>query len=320
MILSIIKAKKLIERQVFDESYEVVSEKFTKYQKGFYWTNENIDYYLNLLKIENKEKALTVASTGDHIFNLMLQGFKKIDTFDINKLTEYFVFGLKRTLIQEYDYYEFITILNYLANPNISLEVLTEILYNLLPKMEKKYRIFWQEIIDFNYKLQKRMGTNLNLMHMLYINVSIRQIHLNNNTYLLDEYAFTELKNKINSVDVTFQAADAVDLSQKFKGEKYDVILLSNILDYVEGRWGYNWRYEKLEEYVNSLTEIANESCIIYLKYIISYLTKAGVKESIFHDSSIKHDDIKDEIYKVPKQSYNEEWDGIILRRVKIDK
>ena len=41
MIKSIIYAKKIIARQVRNKTYEQAVSNFTKYQKAFYWSNEN---------------------------------------------------------------------------------------------------------------------------------------------------------------------------------------------------------------------------------------------------------------------------------------
>ena len=66
----------------------------TSYSKVYLWTNENIDAYLNIVDISSKENALSVLASGDQTFNLITKGIMNIDTFDTNKLTEYFALGL----------------------------------------------------------------------------------------------------------------------------------------------------------------------------------------------------------------------------------
>ena len=320
MIKSIYYAKKIIERQVRNKQYEMIDEVFSKYQKGYYWTNENIDYYLKLANLKNTSKALTVTSTGDHTFNLIYHGINNIDTFDINNLTEYFALGLKRAMIIEYNYFEFINMINYIADPYISLEQLTDIINNLTYNMERKHQIFWRQIIDYNYKLQKKTGTNLNLIHMLYIGVYAKTTSLNNNSYLQDEYSYENFRLKLIKANISFKNCDALDLSNAFKDKKYDLILLSNILDYVNSRWGNNWGYNELYGYIKSLDCISNQDAVIFLKYIISYIDNGKVKDHIFHNSIITSEDFQDSIYEVPKHTTSSERDGIILRRVKIDK
>ena len=320
MIRAIICAKRIIERQVKSHNYEMINEDFSKYQKGYYWTNENIDYYLGLVNLKEKNNALVVASTGDHAFNLVTKGVYDIDTFDINRLTEYLVLGLKRAMIEVYNYYEFLAVQNFIADPEISLEELTDLISGLTYHMDKKYRIFWREIIEYNYKIQKKYGTNLNLIHMLYINVFAMQCHLNNNTYLYDEYIYEDFRSKLGKANITFKGADALDLAKIFKDKKYDIIMLSNILDYANTRWGNDWGITELETYIKSLEGISNEDAIIFVKYILSYMNSGVVKSHIFHDSVITPEEVTEKIIPVPKNSSTRECDGIILRRVKIDK
>jgi len=207
-----------------------------------------------------------------------------------------------------------------IASPGLPLETLTDIINDLLPYMEEKYQIFWKEIINYNYKLQKRYKTNLNLMQMLYIGIFPPHSHINNSTYLYDEYCYEDLRCRLNSANITFKGVDALELAKHFNGNKYDIILLSNILDYANNKWGDNWDYQKLEEYLKSLENLMKNDGVIFYKYILSYIKDGVKKDKIFHDSSISSSDILDEFYQIPKVTTSKESDGIILRRVKIDK
>jgi len=278
-----------------------------------------MDYYLNIVHMPQKENALTVAGSGDHIYNLIANGVTNVDSFDINYLTEYLALGLKLALIEKYDYYDFLYMITNIANPLLSLEELSDALTDLLPYMDLKYRIFWREIIDYNYRLQKRKGTNLNLILMLYINVFSNTFNIDNNTYLCDERSYILFKNKLRNAHITFKGLDVADLPSKVKG-KYDLILLSNTLDYIEGRWGQNWSHEKLEEYLKSLEALSKDNGIIFYKYVINLLRGDVYKENIFYDSSVTYEDVASEIHLIPKVGYETIYDGMILRRVKIDK
>lgn len=320
MIKSIIYAKKIIASQVKNRTYEQIGSNFTKYQKAFYWSNENIDCYLNMVDLKTRENALTVAGSGDHIFNLVANGITEVDSFDINYLTDYLALGLKKAMIEKYDYYEFLTMISNIANPLLSLEELSDTLTDLLPLMDMKYRIFWREIISYNYKLQKQEGTNLNLILMLYIGVFTNTFNLNNNTYLMDEYSYNEFKSNLSNSNITFRGLDVADVPNKIKGKTYDLILLSNTLDYIEGRWGQDWTYEKLETYLKSLEHLAKDNGIIFYKYVINLLHGSDYKEHIFYDSSVKLEEVKSEMHLIPKNGRETIYDGMLLRRVKIDK
>lgn len=311
-------AKRIIEEQVKNNRYSDITENFKKYQKSFYWTNENLACYLKIANFHNYENALCVASSGDHIYELIAKNIKNIDTFDINKLTEYFSLGLKKAMILNYDYYSFLEVMNLISLDYLPLDYLSDILRDLLPYMEEKYRKFWQEIIDYNYRIQTKYKTNLNLMKMLYVGTDFPRMHVNNCYYLLDEYCYNDFKNKLKNTNITFKKADALELSKHFKDKKYDVILLSNILDYANTTWGENWNIQKLEEYLKSLEGITKDNGIIFYKYILSYLKEGIEKEKIFHNSSIKKEEINDQFYIVPKSVNTKEDDAVILRRVKL--
>ncbi|MBR2828102.1 MAG: hypothetical protein IKE70_02595, partial [Bacilli bacterium] len=91
--------KKLIEKKENDNNLD----NYNPYKSTYLWTNEDIIETLNQVKIPKKEKALTVLSSGDHLFNLIVDGYKEIDTFDINRLSEYTSLGLKRAMILKYN-------------------------------------------------------------------------------------------------------------------------------------------------------------------------------------------------------------------------
>lgn len=90
-------AKRLISKQVHDNRVSLFGISFSEYHKSYYWTNENIKGYLDKVDFEGKDNALAVLASGDHIFNLVEKGISNIDTFDTNKLTEYYALGFKKS-------------------------------------------------------------------------------------------------------------------------------------------------------------------------------------------------------------------------------
>ena len=97
---STLYAKEMIKNQVNQKRITNVFEPFSKYSKGYLWTNENIKEYINKKYISEYNSALSVTGSGDHLFNLILNNVLNIDTFDTNTLTEYNVLGLKKALIE----------------------------------------------------------------------------------------------------------------------------------------------------------------------------------------------------------------------------
>ena len=91
------EAKKII--NMFGTKNYNNSNLFDGYQRVYFQTNENIEGYLGLEDLSHKENALCIAGSGDHAFSLISKGINDIQLFDINKLTEYMIMGLKKAII-----------------------------------------------------------------------------------------------------------------------------------------------------------------------------------------------------------------------------
>ena len=95
--------------KVYDNRFDYYGDNricYRGFRNLYFQSNENIDYYLNMIDLGNRENALTVAGSGDHIFNLVANGITEVDSFDINYLTEYLALGLKKAMIVKYSYYD----------------------------------------------------------------------------------------------------------------------------------------------------------------------------------------------------------------------
>jgi len=146
-------AKRLIEHQIKNKQICNVGESFAEYQKVYAWTNEYIKGYLDLVSFTNKDSALAVMASGDHAFNLIEKGISNVDTFDTNRLTEFYALGLKRAMILKYDYKTFLEVTQRLYSDDITIAEISEIVFGLLPFMDRKHAIYWRNIIDFNMQI-----------------------------------------------------------------------------------------------------------------------------------------------------------------------
>ena len=308
------KVLEIIEKQVNFGKILLEGESFSKYQKIFMSTNENIKDSLNLIEFENKHNALSVMASGDHSFNLINKNILNIDTFDTNMLTEYYVLGIKRSMIVKYKYQEYIEKYKLFTNMNASLENITGTLYDLLPLMDVKYRLFWKKIIEFNYKIQKDKQNKINLFYMLFINLNHIDFIINNNNYLSNENEYNILKNNITKSNIKFNNVNATNLGEFYKNSRYDVVLLSNILDYFGKEYKNSkkvFNYEELLKYEDSIFNIMNKDGILFLKYIINFSKNNFVRNNVFMDSFIKTSEFtRESIHKVPNGSLD---DGMIL-------
>ncbi len=93
--------------------------------------------------------------------------------------------------------------------------------------------------------------------------------------------------------------------------------MLSNILDYFDTYWGFNWSYENLKIYEDRLSSITNKDGLIYLKYFMYYIKNECYTRNVpFMSSDVTVFDFEEEIHKV-KRNDSKAYDAVILKRVK---
>lgn len=313
--------KELLNKQYESGKAFCSGKPFSTYQKVYFSTNENIKDYINRSKLEGKTSALSVMASGDHSFNLIEKGILNIDTFDSNALTEFYVLGLKRAMIIRYSYKEYLITLNKLLDINTSLEELTCILSELLPFMDLEYKKYWSFILDYNYKVQKNQNSNINLFNLLFINIVSGDKLVERNSYLKDEETYNKFKTNLFRSNITFKNVNALDIPKEFKA-KYDVMLLSNIFEYLQSYFseksGYYNMFRTMKEYIDSLSSIMSEESKIFLMYIFHYATDTYTREKLFHTFNVTLKDFDDyelpyEMLKVNSCASDKMKDGVLV-------
>lgn len=310
-------------KELLDKQYEsgkafCSGKPFSTYQKVYFATNENIKDYIGKSNLEGKSTALSVMASGDHLFNLVEKGILNIDTFDTNALTEFYVFGIKYAMIMKYSYKEYLITLNKLLDINISLEELTSILIDLLPFMDSKYREYWVDIINYNYLIQKKNNTNINLFSLLFINVIGGDKIITKNNYLNDEESYNKFRENLIKANIFFKNVNALDLAKEFKGG-YDVMLLSNIFEYLQPHFasksGYYNVFKTIKEYIDELFTLMNEEGKLFLMYIFDYATETYTRNVIFYNSNnITLNDFENyEMLKVDSCRKEKIQDGVLI-------
>ena len=315
MIKVIEVARNLINKQIKYNKIFYEGFKFDKYQKFYFCTNENIKSYINYFDYSNKQKALTVLASGDHMFNLIEKRIKDIDTFDTNYLTKYYVFGLRYAMIRKYNYNEYLNTLKLLVDDNTSLDIITTIINELLPFMSSDYKRFWKQVNEYNYILQKKYKRNLNLLNMLSLGTCDVNYIMSKNSYLSNEENYNKLRNNLSSTNITYKNLDAIKIPEKYS-DNYDLILLSNIPKYL-GK--YFWSYDKNNfiEYINNLKNMLTDDGILFFNYIHDYSSNNITRKALFNYlNSNEHNLINKEIIKVDSDNKNIK-DGVIILRKK---
>lgn len=312
--------KNIIDRQLNAGKIYVFGRPFSECQKVYKETNENIAGYMQKLDFKNKQKALSVLASGDHILNLIYYGILNIDAFDTNRLTEYYSLGLKRGALLAFTYEEYLLFNQKLTDPSTSIEELNSMISLCYPYMEEKYRKFWQEIMEYNYQSQKNNKEKLNVFLMLLMNIASNYQITHNNAYLKDKESYELMRKNLWKAHITFECRNALNLGEK-KG-KYDLIFLSNIPDYFASSFGYYWDYSKLQNYEDSLKNIVNENASIALAYLIKFysIPSNTFKSHPILTSGISIKDLKtEEVLMFPRHLEQEQseyvCDGLILQR-----
>lgn len=292
----IIAAKEIIKKQVNAGRISIFGVPFSKYQKVYGFTNENIDGYLSQMNLDNKDSALCVMASADHFLNLIYYGITQIDTFDSNQLTEYYGLGIKRSAILAFSYEEYLKFYEKILDLNTSLEEITELTSLLLPFMETKHRIFWESILSYNYELQRGKEQVLNLFHMLLINIQNNLGLTFRNTYLFDSFHYEYVRKRLASTTIRFCQSDCLELHEHLCSS-YDSIFLSNIPDYLSDRLGFLWNYQKLEEVTSYFKKFLNDNGFLAFSYMIQCYSSYSntFKTNLILNSSVSAKDLTSE-------------------------
>lgn len=308
------EVKKMIDINMFGTRNYNKFDLFDGYHRVYFQTNENIEGYLSLEDLSHKEKALCVAGSGDQAFSLISKGINNIQLFDINKLTEYMIMGLKKTMILKYNYSKYFDMIIKLIDSKTSYNFIYNTISELIPYMEEKYQYFWLEVINYYKELQLQEKTDYNLIHMLSL-INVEQIVKNNSTYLNSKEDYNSLKTNLKETQINFKYINALNLKSELKNNKYDLILLSNILDYFHLYWHSNWPISYLECYVDGLTNLMNNNSILFLHYAFT----PYIWPKIFSGTNIKLKNLPAsyEVRELDNLNNLKQKDTIILKRMR---
>jgi len=252
---------------------------YVKYAKSYLTTTENISRYLNSIEL-NGNKALSVLASGDQAFNLIYKGFSEIDTFDINHLT-YFVFNLRRALFMGLDKKEAIKA-HRIFGVSGHLEESLVILEKIKGFMPKEVYQYYSELLEFAFT------SGIFDLRNLFEN-GTKNLR-NYNLYLDSNDAYREFQRGLEHASVSFNFGDVANLVENIV-QKYDVIILSNIGDYLLKNPNFNRAEYRsfLENYLKILqdrgtlvTFLANKSKEKVGDYQDFDITSINSKEGVY--------------------------------------
>lgn len=180
--------------------------RFPNYNRVYYHSNENLKELFSFIDVKDKD-VLSVLASGDQVFHFYANGAKKVETFDVNRLTFYYYYIRLWTLKYIGEYYpEHKFSINFLRNLLGKVKIRSE--------EEKEAFDYWCKYIDlFNDKLSGK----------LFYRGILEDINR------IDDLSI--IRDKINN-EFVFHEMNLGDKNLPVK-KKYDMLYVSNISDYI---------------------------------------------------------------------------------------
>lgn len=245
---------------------------FSQYGTCFLYGTENQQGINDVINYNNKD-VVTVASSGDQYLGAIYYGAKKVDLYDINKLTRYITF-LKIAAIKTLSFKDFQSFYLPLTEKDKIQKSFWNLktLRRLLPSLPSDVGYFWENIM---YEFNKKGYGNF-ILPTSYMN-KIEMIQ-NGMPFYSEEAEYYKLQSLLRKRNYpTFKNCDVFDLPKAFK-TKYDIVYLSNILETITACEIQNYPFasfstedriesELLEKTENSIYKVGRENGTIMLSY-----------------------------------------------------
>lgn len=227
------------------------TENFNNLSKIYSFTTENISGYFEKLDFLNKN-VLAVAASGDHIINAIYCGAKSVIGFDVNYLALIFT-ELKLVSLELLEYEEFLEF--FLINEKNDIEknrksLSYEIYFN---KLRKYLSNNGKEGLDILYKNFNNNGYELRNSYIFNNKYDNNYLKIFSNLYLKNKFEFQKAKEKIKDKEIILINSNYKDirLNKLPNSECYDIILMSNISDYIKNIYSVSLNY--LELYIKDI-------------------------------------------------------------------
>lgn len=288
------------------ENIDYIGTTFGEYSRYYDFTNEKIISAYQKLGLKDVNNALCVLSSGDHLFNLIASGIYNVDTFDCNRITEYYALGFKKSAIECLSYEQFLELFYSFGGElaqikRISLEA------EVIKNMPKKYQDFWTNFLNL-----RREYTCYPSVFELSLSTSNYLNGINYNNYLLTKSSYNCLRKNLAKAKITFNNIDIKEVPKILS--TYDFIDFSNILMYY-----YNIFSEpKIENAQKFITTVYEKN--LCSNGILKYCSGPNYKNNLLANQMVKNygaPDILGIILNNPKEEryYIENEVSLVLRK-----
>ncbi len=234
-------------------NYSNLNGKNTFHSESFIYkkTNEKLNEFIDLLL--NKDKVLSVIGSGDQILNTLLTKPSKIDVFDISVFPKFFL-KLKIASIKSLSRDEYIKF--FFSTTETFLDEYYDDLYfdKIRKELDFEAEDFWTYLFQYNDWYDIYNSTLFSSESVFEEQAIIQNKYLDN-----DEYY--HLRDILQSVQINYIESNLLDLKIN---DTYDLIYLSNILEYV-----------KKSAYFDKIDELSVKNKGIIISYIFGEIDKA---------------------------------------------
>lgn len=192
---------------------------FTEYSRFYIFTNEDLANIFMQMDLRNVNSALCPTASGDHALNLAYYGVKNIDTFDCNRVAEYYAkFKEVAVASLSYEYYQKMMLHTYVLNNKL-------IQKEVIASLPDVYRKFWEEVLYFIDDTKKENRGIFELTRL-----EGEGCRSSYNIYQRSKEDYEKLQRNLRDTKITFNISDIKEVPDLF-GKK-DFITFSNILEY----------------------------------------------------------------------------------------
>ncbi len=234
-------------------NYSNLNGKNTFHSESFIYkkTNEKLNEFIDLLL--NKDKVLSVIGSGDQILNTLLTKPSKIDAFDISAFPKFFL-KLKIASIKSLSRDEYIKF--FFSTTETFLDEYYDDLYfdKIRKKLDDESEDFWTYLFQYNDWYDIYNSTLFSSESVFEEQAIIQNKYLDNNEYY-------KLRDILQNVQINYIESNLLDLKIN---DTYDLIYLSNILEYV-----------KKSAYFDKIDELSVKNKGIIISYIFGEIDKA---------------------------------------------
>lgn len=239
-----------------------------EYSRIYQNTSENLKLCMPFLK-GNYKKALLPTASGDHQLEAILNGINEITCFDLNRLAKYFTelkfCAIKNLTREEFIYFMYEDMLN------------KDIFNFLKSSLDEDISTFWKELYrncnieHIRYSLFRHLG--IISENSVIEGIDFSKYCAENFIRYLEKSNYRLVQDKLEKANIEYIESNLLALPNILK-EKYDLINLSNIYEYVNNRIFYRGAIDFTNS-VKNLTPYLNDDG----KILITYLYRCCLKD-----------------------------------------